>query len=261
MTNDDVRTQRMSALERPGCRSSSMPAFPTSPTSSPNGAPSTQTSRPRRAGLHPALASRPRRTGGGTTRSSSSTAPTGPAAPWGIDQQVAKAENAVAGKTAIKRNRYVRLTGATKTVNRALDAKNPALTGIKGYVTNLPNPDPDQVIGAYSRLLNIEKSFRMSKSDLAARPIYHHTRESIEAHLTIVFAALATLPLDRGHTTGWSVAAMTLDVYAGLFDEELDEVADRMSSAAEAAGTVGRVSTQQGLDRQRDADEVGPDDA
>jgi hypothetical protein len=76
----------------------------------------------------------------------------------GIDQQVTKAENAVAGKTAVKRNRYVRLTGATKSVNRALEAKNRALAGIKGYVTNLPNPDPDHVIGAYSWLLNIEKA-------------------------------------------------------------------------------------------------------
>jgi hypothetical protein len=121
----------------------------------------------------------------------------------GIDQQVAKAENAVAGKTAVKRNRYVNLTGATKSVNRRLEAKNRALAGIKGYVTNLPDPDPDQVISAYSRLLNVERSFRMSKTDLAARPIYHHTRESIEAHLTIVFAALA---LSRWieNTTGWS---------------------------------------------------------
>ena len=31
----------------------------------------------------------------------------------------------------------------------------------------------------------------MSESDLRARPIYHHKRESIEAHLTIVMAALA----------------------------------------------------------------------
>jgi hypothetical protein len=88
----------------------------------------------------------------------------------GIDQQVAKAENAVAGRTPVKRNRYVRLTGATKSVNRALEAKNRALAGVKGYLTNLPNPDPEQVIGAYSRLLHVEKSFRMSKSDLAARP-------------------------------------------------------------------------------------------
>jgi hypothetical protein len=50
----------------------------------------------------------------------------------------------------------------------------------------------------------VEKSFRMSKTDLAARPIFHHTRESIEAHLTIVFAALAMSRWVE-NTTGWSI--------------------------------------------------------
>lgn len=122
----------------------------------------------------------------------------------GIDQQIAKAESAVAGRTAVKRNRYVRLAGAAKSVNRTLEAKNRALAGIKGYITNLAEPEPEQVIGAYSRLLQIEKSFRMSKGDLAARPVFHHTRESIEAHLTIVFAALAVSRWIE-NTTGWSI--------------------------------------------------------
>lgn len=104
----------------------------------------------------------------------------------------------------MKRNRYVRLAGATKSVNRALETKNRALAGIKGYITNLPDPDPEQVIGAYGRLPQVEKSFRMSKTDLAARPIYHHTRESIEAHLTIVFAALAISRWIET-TTRWSI--------------------------------------------------------
>ena len=58
----------------------------------------------------------------------------------------------------------------------------------------LPGRHPvtaDFVIGAYHRLFEIERSFRMSKHDLQARPIYHHKRESIEAHLAVVFAALA----------------------------------------------------------------------
>ena len=60
------------------------------------------------------------------------------------------------------------------------------------------------MIGSYHRLFEIEKSFRMSKSDLQARPVYHRTRDSIEAHLTIVFAALA---VSRwiGAQTGWSI--------------------------------------------------------
>ena len=60
------------------------------------------------------------------------------------------------------------------------------------------------VIGAYHRLFQIEASFRMSKHDLAARPIYHHKRESIEAHLSIVFAALAVGRLVE-ERTGWSI--------------------------------------------------------
>lgn len=128
----------------------------------------------------------------------------------GIDEQVAKAENAVAGKVAVKRNRFVKLTGATKSVNRDLEAKTRALAGLKGYVTNLthcPDGTPitaEFVIGAYHQLWRIEQSFRMSKHDLQARPIYHHKRESIEAHLSIVFTALAITRFIEA-TTSWSI--------------------------------------------------------
>jgi hypothetical protein len=122
----------------------------------------------------------------------------------GIDEQVAKAEKAVAGKISVKRNRFVQLTGADKSVNRTLEAKARALAGFKGYSTNIKDPTPEFVLDAYHRLYNIEKSFRMSKSDLAARPIYHHKRESIDAHLTIVFAALAVTRLVEDRT-GWSI--------------------------------------------------------
>jgi len=44
----------------------------------------------------------------------------------------------------------------------------------------------------------------MSKHGLQARPIYHHIRESIEAHLSIVVAALAVSPWVE-HQTGWSI--------------------------------------------------------
>ena len=44
----------------------------------------------------------------------------------------------------------------------------------------------------------------MAKSDLQARPIYHRIRDSIEAHLTIVFAALAVGRWIE-HQTGWSI--------------------------------------------------------
>jgi hypothetical protein len=122
----------------------------------------------------------------------------------GIDEQVAKAEKAVAGKIPVKRNRFIKLAGGDKSVNRDLEAKARALAGLKGYTTNLPDPNAEFVIDAYHRLWQIEKSFRMSKHDLKARPIYHHKRESIEAHLSIVFAALAITRFIEDRT-GWSI--------------------------------------------------------
>jgi transposase len=51
--------------------------------------------------------------------------------------------------------------------------------------------DGTAIITAYHDLWKVEQSFRMAKSDLRARPVFHHQREAIEAHLTVVFAALA----------------------------------------------------------------------
>jgi transposase len=67
------------------------------------------------------------------------------------------------------------------------------LTGLKGYVTNIPAIviPPEQIISSYHDLWQVEQSFRMSKTDLAARPLFARRRDAIEAHLTIVFAALA----------------------------------------------------------------------
>ena len=122
----------------------------------------------------------------------------------GIEQQVAKAEKAVAGQAAIKRNRFVTLTGGTRTVNRDLEAKARALAGWKPYVTNIVDADPAWVIGAYHHLWRIEHAFRMSKHDLRARPVYHHKHESIEAHLAVVFAALAISHRIEAQT-GWTI--------------------------------------------------------
>jgi hypothetical protein len=61
----------------------------------------------------------------------------------------AKAEKAVAGKVPVKRNRFITLAGGAKSVNRGLEAKARGLAGLKGYTTNITNPSPEFVIGAY----------------------------------------------------------------------------------------------------------------
>ena len=94
----------------------------------------------------------------------------------GIDEQVAKAEQAVAGNAPVKRNRFIQLSGGTRSVNRELEEKARALAGIKGYVTNLracPDGTPvtaEFVIGSYHQLFEVEMVFpQLAKG--AVRPV------------------------------------------------------------------------------------------
>jgi transposase len=110
-----------------------------------------------------------------------------------INKMIERAEAVAAVTRPMKKDRFVKITDAVKGVDWDLVARARYLAGLKGYVTNI---DPDAldgpaVVTAYHELYQVERSFRMTKSDLAARPIFHRIRDSIEAHLTIVFAALA----------------------------------------------------------------------
>ena len=51
--------------------------------------------------------------------------------------------------------------------------------------------DAGEVVSSYHELWHVEDSFRMSKHDLRARPVFHHTRDPTWAHLTVVMASLA----------------------------------------------------------------------
>lgn len=60
--------------------------------------------------------------------------------------------------------------------------------GLKGYLSNA-SLTKNQIIENYQQLWQIEKAFRISKSDLKIRPIYHRLQRRIEAHICITFAA------------------------------------------------------------------------
>ncbi|MFC4874589.1 transposase, partial [Negadavirga shengliensis] len=60
--------------------------------------------------------------------------------------------------------------------------------GLKGYITNT-GLDKDQVIENYNNLWKIEKAFRIAKSDIKVRPVYHYKQRRIEAHISIAFVA------------------------------------------------------------------------
>jgi hypothetical protein len=107
------------------------------------------------------------------------------------DRQIARAQKAILDSSMITgRYRFVAAAGRKYSLNRGLIAKAERLEGIKGYVTNTTLPRPT-VISRYHDLWQIENAFRITKSDLEARPVFHRLDETIKAHILIVFAGLA----------------------------------------------------------------------
>ena len=56
--------------------------------------------------------------------------------------------------------------------------------------TNLPATDPQLLWKAYIGLTQVEFSFRLTKTDLALRPIYHHLEQRAQAHILVCFLGL-----------------------------------------------------------------------
>lgn len=106
-------------------------------------------------------------------------------------KQVEKAKSAISIPSAVTRRfRFIKQKDKTYSLNTALISKAEKLEGLKGYMTNT-KLDPSLVTTRYHDLWQIEKSFRITKSDLEARPIFHQLDETILAHMVIVFAGLA----------------------------------------------------------------------
>src|SRR5690242_8538978 len=110
-----------------------------------------------------------------------------------LTAQENRARDVISGAKSARTPRFVRIDGGARALDEKALARARKLAGLKGYVTNLPVTvmPPGEVISRYHDLWHVEQSFRMSKTDLAARPMFVRTRDTIEAHLTIVFTALA----------------------------------------------------------------------
>lgn len=86
-------------------------------------------------------------------------------------------------------NKYLKLTGEISIeIDYQKYNQDNVWDGLKGYVTNTRLSDAE-VMENYKNLWHIEKAFRMSKTDLRIRPIYHRLRDRIEAHICIAFTA------------------------------------------------------------------------
>jgi hypothetical protein len=86
-------------------------------------------------------------------------------------------------------NRFLKLTGEVIVeLDEAKIAQAARWDGLKGYLTTTELPS-DVVIDTYGQLWQIERAFRISKTDLRIRPMYHYRRRRIEAHVLVAFVA------------------------------------------------------------------------
>ena len=123
-----------------------------------------------------------------------------------LTAQANRARAVIAGERRPKGTRFVTVHQGDQVLDEASLARARSLVGLKGYVTNIPSclMGAGEVVSSYHELWHVEQSFRMSKHDLRARPVFHHTRDAIEAHLTVVMAALA-IARHLQDTTGISI--------------------------------------------------------
>lgn len=67
--------------------------------------------------------------------------------------------------------------------------------GLHGIITNDKQITAKDALAQYANLWQIEECFRVSKTDLKIRPIYHWTPERIHAHIAICFMALVCVKI------------------------------------------------------------------
>lgn len=86
-------------------------------------------------------------------------------------------------------NKYLRLEGEINiTLDREKFEADGKWDGLKGYLTNA-HLKKEEILENYSHLWRIEKAFRVAKTELKIRPVFHRKQPRIEAHICLTFAA------------------------------------------------------------------------
>lgn len=109
-----------------------------------------------------------------------------------MNKQIEKARQVVETPSKTKRLKFTKTDKQQLALNQELIEKTRKLLGIKGYYTNLDQQTASNqtIIERYHQLYRIEQAFRVSKSDLQTRPIFHFKEQPIKLHILICFMAL-----------------------------------------------------------------------
>lgn len=103
----------------------------------------------------------------------------------------------IAKKKLISKHKYLLCQKQTKVVgiDLAKIQEDEKFDGLKGYLTNIKNDKikSQDIIDQYHNLWKVEKAFRISKSDLRERPIFHYSSKRIASHLLLCFCSLLVI--------------------------------------------------------------------
>jgi len=112
-----------------------------------------------------------------------------------MEKQIQKAKQIIENPSKIRKTKFTKSNKENNLeINQTLIDKTKKLHGIKGYYTNLNESQANNeiIIEHYHQLYKIEQNFRIAKSDLQTRPIFHFKEEPIKLHILICFMALIT---------------------------------------------------------------------
>ena len=128
-------------------------------------------------------------------------------------KQIRKAEYHIQYPSKHRRPRFVKKMDKERfEINKELIEYDELKEGIKGYYTNLDDISPQLIVSRYHDLWHVEKSFRIAKSDLKARPIYHRKQDMILSHILIVFVSLC-MSKSLELQTGYSIKVIKKNIF------------------------------------------------
>lgn len=109
-----------------------------------------------------------------------------------MNKLIEKAKKTITTPSKAKKTKFVKTESEKIVINESLIEKATKLLGLKGYYTNLPESIQSNqlIIERYHELYKIEQAFRIAKSDLKTRPIFHFKEEPIKLHILMCFMAL-----------------------------------------------------------------------
>lgn len=109
-----------------------------------------------------------------------------------INKQLSRSNDCkkLASNSGVKK--YTSGTGKTTMyIDEEKVAQDELWDGIHGVITNMESTQPLEILQRYKSLVKIEECFRINKTTLKMRPIYHYKPERIKAHIAICYMAFA----------------------------------------------------------------------